>query len=575
MKKSLYLFSALLVQTTLFSQTVEHCAMPNPTLDSIAPQVGTLDDCLTGYNYDTDGPIQIAICFHWFSDDACTDGIGTHNPPEIRSQLESFNKSERLVDELNGTFLSNNQVQTGDPNAEDPPPPIPFRFVLKSVDIHCDSWLRSTNRGSRTKITNIRNQKEYYLRPNCYNVFVTWCGRATGEAEDWGKGFSLIRPYDISDDPQEYNFWKVSVGNLWHEIGHSFNLYHSWANNNSSNFGDFCEDTPGQEVFRWEWDANCDGVIQNYTVNGETVKEFDIKGCWQENGDPDNPWSNYDDWNHNGIDDCQEDGEPGEACEAHPCCGPNPLSNNNFMNYSIDQSAATSDQIERMLEAVDNEFCDAVLSIGACAPPSAFLNFLPEEGVDDGRCSRCIYLEACYNEDSYRFTITETSSGSLIYDWGWITGEADVAFCYSARDVPLWQQQYIPNYLEPYTDYVAKIEVQNTCGVDEYEFPFNSGITECEATSPGGGATIDNFEGAPNPFSNFITLSYDVLLEGPVTIYRLGGGGTDFEVLQSGIIIGEGSYSQQYDASNWANGANSIFLEHHGFLYDISVMKIE
>ncbi|MBK8954059.1 MAG: hypothetical protein IPM34_00685 [Saprospiraceae bacterium] len=388
-----------------------------------------MDECI---------PIYLRINVHYFVNDDCQGKIQQEN----FDQNKVYENTERMIKILNNE-IKHNQKQLKDSSGS--APCLPFRFVLKGVYTHCKS-----NAEGEGNIYNLHN--EFGVNPsNEINFYIAHSPQgATGIGSSWYNTGSASR---FNPDI----WW--TVGNLYHELGHILSLGHSFVS-------DGCDDTP---IIKADWDKNCNGKIepsQNRDLNEQGLT------CWGQlsaNVFPGEP--GYADGNKNGIGDCDEM----DPCSPSPCCLAENI-DNNVMSYSSNKSALTTCQLTKMLNYINNNRCDLIEKIGGCPPASAFINQLPEDLVNDGKCVECLQLSGSWDETSYRLRIYEQSSNSiiLVYDSGIKNGEATI-FCFKTN------AQYPGNYtlLKPLTNYVAELTSFNECSDDVYNYEFITNPPNC------------------------------------------------------------------------------------------------
>lgn len=471
-------------------------------------------------------PVFVSVNVHFFLDNNCQGNIAT--APGVMANLNPTNAfaiAEQMVNDANAFFegmSSNSQGLNYQWNAEthgasaSPAQCIPIRYVLKGTRIHCNSANQDIS--GFGELSNIFTNGGSEM-----NIFV---GNIPGSAN----GFSW------------YNYNGLVVENFGsgafnHEMGHAFNLYHTFENSD-----DGCSDTWD---YNWNWDSDCNGTS-------------DISGtnCWNS------------DVIINGLNAC----DLANFCAAHPCCEWS-AQNNNLMAYSAwsnnpNYAALTPQQITRMLTNLAEFKCDFI-EVGGCPPPSAFVGTVPSP-IGTTKCQSCFYLNASFNESGYEMDILRPN-GTKIISTGEVFNEAG-KFCISTKYTKTGTPYY-PNGFQAGQEYTIKLKVFNECGdEDETDFKFilpppcSQQVPEPDTIK----FIVNSI--SPNPTNSLVTVKYNVKEAGQLKVY-----GANLSTLnQYGIVRNSSEIignNQEFtlDLTNWQSGINSLIFE---FNSEISVENV-
>lgn len=473
------------------------------------------DSCLdVQYILDNCIKVYIRLNVHYFVGDDCS---GTLQQTGL-NQETAYQNTEAMIRALNQQ-LNDNKPQKRLGGVD--PPCIPLRFVLSGVYVHCRS-----NAVAEFNTT-LLNAEFGVDRKGTVNFYI-------GHFPNGATGVGYQK--DNSGSASSFNlstWW--TLGNLYHELGHIFGLKHSFS-------VDDCDDTP---IFGLSWDKNCNGIIES-DINGRR-NERNIQ-CWgllSPNVGPGAP--GYDDGNDNGVNDCEEV----PPCTPSPCCFEENL-DNNVMSYSADKSALTRCQLERMLRVISQSKCGLIEQIGGCPPTKAFIDRLPRDRVDNGRCCQCLMLEGSWEEESYEFELYEVNGAlrTLVYQTGRVQGQA-TRFCYKTNAA------YIGPYplLRPHTAYLAVLHTFNACSDDGYEFPFVTGSEDCEVIP------FVSWEIAPNPVEDELRVRIDGMFasgELSADAFHLGTQ-TNWPVMAP-RTLGGGDHELTLNTSGLPSGAYALIL---------------
>lgn len=382
--------------------------------------------------------IYIKINVHYFVKDDC---MGLVQQTDLK-QEEVYKNTKEVIKALNNS-IKDNQVQKN--GSGKPAPWIPIRFVLSGVYIHCE-----TNAIAEYQTLNL-NQKYGVNKDTEINFYIAHFPQGAtgiGYAQD-NVGAAVKFSIDY--------WW--TIGNLYHELGHIFNLIHAFSE-------DHCDDTPRMEV---NWDKNCNGVIDRGLSGSQ--KESNLV-CWNllspglQKGD-----LGYSDENKNNTHDCDEI----MPCTPSPCCDESNI-DNNVMSYSANKSAITECQLSRMLNYISYQRCSLVYKIGGCPPTVAFVDHLASDKVDVNRCTECLRFEGSWDEEEYKFNIYEKSGlqRTLVYTSGRLKGPA-IKFCYKTNP----QFPGADLLLKPNTAYEVELFTFNSCSEDQYTYAFTTNNYNC------------------------------------------------------------------------------------------------
>ncbi|MBN8683636.1 MAG: hypothetical protein J0L99_13390 [Chitinophagales bacterium] len=466
---------------------------PTPAPDPNKPEESDNANCFDPLDfhkiYDECKPVYININVHMFVEDDCCGETRIVNS----GQAESYRKIEQFINECNERLI-NNQEQW---HSGLPPACVPIRYVLKGVYLHCKSDIDYFD----------YENASYYENANTeINVFFQPVGPYSGIAD-------IYAPYTVG-------MANTAHGTFNHEFGHVFGLWHAHEYNDLA--GAPCADDT--DPHRVNWDANGNGVLQDYNVvvNGvsKIVRENNYF-CWTYIGDWPLGYGQEADKNYNGIHDCDESAEPGAPTDNSPCCDWGNL-NNNVMAYNNYNTAFTACQSLTMLNKIQTTpaLCAYVNSVDPqCPPPSAFISQTPIE--KNGRyCTETLILGASFNETQYRLKIVRTSNNQSVYSSGWMIGQVEnvkVSIVNTCTDCII---------LQPGVQYTAILTVENDCGEEsEYEYTFTT-KESCErielAPCPDGEIDPDPNDDpagrplglaiAPNPSFGNVNIQFDAAL---------------------------------------------------------------
>jgi hypothetical protein len=314
------------------------------------------------FGTDTIDAVYIRVVVHFFIDDECEGDMAAAS--NVSVDLDPKNTwiiARKMVDDANNHYITmsenpdelnhqwNSQYHGADPS---PAHPIPIRYILMDVFIHCDT---------DAQITHIGPEKfENYLSDhlNCLNIFISDIPYSSQCDCDPG-GFFNHSPVLIVNE-------HFASGLFNHEVGHFLDLPHTHGNPY------ICSDT-----WRYIWDWEPCGAPAEYNENT----------CWDHIP------------KYNNQDACDDN----IFCEEHPCCWWG-AQNNNLMTYSSwapnpIYTALTQCQLGLALDRLANSRCDYVEAVNPeCAPVSAITSPI----IDEGSCHYCIDLRASMNATSYK-----------------------------------------------------------------------------------------------------------------------------------------------------------------------------
>ena len=479
-------------------------------------------------------PVYINVNIHFFLDDNCQGNIAT--APGVPANLNPTNAFELAENFIN---TSNNFFETMSDNTQSlnyqwnteahgatttTSQCIPIRYVLKGVQIHCNTNAQSTGLS-----------------------FADFNGSFTNGGSEINIFISNVPPLPDGSNPNGFT-WLNSNGVvtenfdpavLNHEIGHSLNLEHTF-----SNWGDGCVDTWD---YNWSWDSDCNGTSNASGTN-----------CWSS------------EVTINGLNACNL----ANFCAAHPCCEWS-SQNNNLMAYSAwagnpDYSALTPCQITTMLTNLAEYKCDFI-TVGGCPPPSAFVGTVPQP-ANSTKCQTCFYLNGSFNESGYELDILRPN-GTKIVSTGEVFNEAG-KYCITPRytkfGVPYW-----PNGFQSGQEYTIKLNVFNECGdEDQTEFKFTLPPL-CNQQVPVPDTIKFVIESiSPNPTNGEVTVKYSTKESGQLKVYGANlNTFTQYGIVKSSNeILGD---NQQFslDVTNWQSGVNSLIFEYNGELIIENIIK--
>ena len=430
--------------------------------------------------------VWIRVNLHFFLDDNCEGSIDPIGTEPIEAE-QAFAIAEDMVDRAN-LALENNFIQWNQDTAwgifsPKPQQCVPFRYLLDGVHIHCNTEAMNH---SGTLPTFFRDHYGINL-DSIYNGFIV-------ELPGSNTGHAIGQPGNV------FTTEHFSTGTFNHEMGHLLSLEHSWWN-------DGLEDTP---PIHFRYDFNCDGDYFDYW-EGVGNEYWATRQCWSLLTEP-----TALDYDGDGTIDYQDLCDMPAPCEAYPCCDWNYM-NNNIMCYSSYTeccAAYTEEQIIRALETLSTEeYCPYVVDITSdCPPPMANIGVLPYESTTND-CAYCLYLSASMNESHHILEFFD-ASGSLFHSTGWQEREA-TKYCIvkTQKNTAVYNNGFLAGQR-----YTARLIVENHCGdqsIEEFEFylPDLECKSEDEPDFP-----IDMRTVLPNPFSDNITIEYEVLETGILDI---------------------------------------------------------
>jgi hypothetical protein len=464
--------------------------------------------------------------FHFFTSDDCLDTIQITRG----RQQHAYKVAEALLNAAND-FLANNKVQWNGTTTEVPSNPI--RYVLSGVFIHCKS--KATGGGNTPTL-----HSTYGANKNSeINVYI-----ADFPGGDTGIGFATYASID----------W-INTGNLNHEIGHVFSLWHPHDGD------DYCDDTP---PLLHNWDSNCNGIIEFNEMN---------KQCWAytDINEPLNcelvkEGKEGKDFNRNGVHDCKEDegyhpcdplqpNTPG--CQNRPCCDWANI-NNNVMAYNAYPNSYSSCQIRRMLTDLANADCGYIDKIGGYPPPSAFITQTPKDQANTAFCNECLIFEASSNDVMHKFQINEVSTGIVTYSSGWIHGEAK-NYCFTTSD--LFGYKYSNLKLKRNTAYIVELTVANAAGEEDHdEYTFTTPDGDC-TIPPSHYSDFSPVEVIPNPISGGMALlEFTASEDEVVSIYTVNPLNSEVGILFEDYNCVQGVNQVELNLSALQQGIHKLVL---------------
>ncbi len=461
--------------------------------------------------FDSCTPVYIRINVHYFVKDDC-EGLAQQT---YLQQSELYDNTERMIKALNNQLEHNVPVKG---SASQVAHCIPIRFVLSGVYQHCES-------NAIAEYSTLQLNTKYGIhRESEINFYVAaFPGGATGigfSSENCG----AASKFNLDD------WW--TLGNLYHELGHIFGLFHSFFNDN-------CDDTP---IITYDWDKNCNGILEIFPDRKLNERSLTCWGILYPGVSPGEP--GYNDGNSNSVNDCDEN----TPCTPCPCCKEEYI-DNNVMSYSSDKSSLSDCQIRTMLKTISTGKCDLIQKIGGCPPTKAFIEQTPHEKMDQIACTECLTLEGSWDEEDYELEIYEQSGNqnNLVYTSGKVHEKA-VRFCYKTSG------KTSGNFLllKPATNYLAHLTTYNTCSEDSYTYLFRTNNPHC------GELPYESLDISPNPVTGNLTVqctgrsipeSVDISIRNiqssnseilpPGSILSISSGSLvlDFRELNSGVYV--------------------------------------
>ncbi len=472
---------------------------------------------------------------HFFLDDNCEGSLDPGLSYINREQ--AYIKAEELVDAANAQLENNywqwNQAEWAISEPEDTAC-VPFRYLLTGVYIHCNTAAQSTNGFN----LNTQYQPNFGANVNSeFNVYlVDYIGSTTGQANGIPGNCFFTE-----------NF---SVGNFNHEFGHVLNLWHSWID-------DFIDDTP---PISFKYDYNCDGDFTDNYAQGVGY-EGTIRQCWiyfYMDNLPNPPPIDYD---GDDVIDIPNPCVVEPPCIAFPCCDWKYI-NNNIMAYSSFQeccAAYTAGQVTSVLNNLSTDtYCEYIEEItDDCPPPAANMGIFPWE-ADEDDCAFCIQLAASKHDQYFMVEFYEDngSGNTLVHTSGWLEGPAS-SYCIakSIRNVNQYNNGFVAGH-----EYIAILSIENYCGdIATEELKFTLPNIGCQPDTP---TDIGVFGLSPNPFTNNLTIDYELINGGNVHIWIVAV--TDLSnptLLHQNSTASSGVYQQTFSTATLNSGVYSVVLQ--------------
>ncbi len=478
--------------------------------------------------FDSCTPVYIPINVHYFVKDDC-EGFAQQT---TFKQTEVYENSERMIKALNNQLAHNVPVKgSANPSAHC----IPVRFVLSGVYQHC-----RTN--AIAEYSTLQLNAQYGVnRDSEINFYVAaFPGGATGI------GFSndncgAASEFDLNE------WW--TLGNLYHELGHIFGLYHNFYNDN-------CDDTP---IITYEWDKNCNGVIESFPDRKKNERSLTCWGILYSGAGPGEP--GYHDGNSNAVNDCDET----SPCTPCPCCKEEYI-DNNVMSYSSDKSALSDCQIQIILNTINTYKCGLIRKIGGCPPTKAFIDQTPHEKSDRSACTECLTLEGSWDEDEYELSLYEQAGNLniLMYTSGRIWGKA-TKLCYKTTSNGYGNLLL----LKPSTKYLAILRCFNACSEDSYSYTFITNNPNC------GELPFESLDLHPNPVTGkLVVQSANRIIPDSVHISLRNIQTSNFEPLPAETMSSHAEGILEFDFGGLGSGIYVLMIQTKECIYQGQFVKL-
>jgi len=464
--------------------------------------------------------LYLKVNVHFFVDDECEGDLAA--APYVTSDLDQKKAwiiARQMIDDANNHFITmgenpqslNHQWHTQEHNVDDSPAhPIPLRYILKDVYVHCDADAHSTPVSASKFSSHLVDEDEIL------NIFVSSITTANGFA------FSSV-PLIVVED--------FSSGLFNHEVGHILGLPHTHGNPT------FCNDT---WRYNWVWEP-C-----GYASSSGNR-------CWHS----DNIFEN------------QNACDVNIFCEAHPCCEWI-AQNNNIMTYSAwagnpVYSALTQCQLGKSMEKLSTALCDYVEAVNPSCPP---VSAITSPILENGSCNFCIDLRASMGGTAYKLDFYKLPSQNLA-STGWIQGSPG-KYCWNTVQHKPGSGAWL-NGLQPESEYKMVLSVRNACDeVATYEREI--GTPEDCFTSVDDAVVQVNV--IPNPIATNLQIDYEIFNTADVLIYVLNpitgvyaNGFIDEGTKNSGI------HTVYFTTSTWATGHQYLIFYVNGHVSSIILIK--
>ena len=486
--------------------------------------------------------IYVRVNIHFFLDDNCEGTVAYGNATTLDLNPENaFALAEQAINDANDFMedISDNEPWNQAENGAEVTGPqcVPVRYVLSGVYVHCSSDAQLI-----TGFGFFDDNPGFFENQNTeINLFISNLDFPI---------FNGTSPSGVGINSSNYAYNdNLNPGLFNHEMGHVFSLGHTFHGN------DQCDDTWG---FNWEWDSDGNGTPDQSAEN-----------CWDEK-------PNAGDLNGNNIIDpeedyCNEDFFP----DPHPCCEWS-AQNNNVMAYGTyanngRYAVMTPCQVERMLADLADNMCDYIEVVGDphCPPPYANIETLPMDGLLEGDCYFCVYMEATMNDRFYNLKIEEVhpdGTSTPIIPGVWRDGPVQniCSNIYSTSPKKLFQ---------PGKTYKVTLTVKNACG-QEHEATETISIPELDIYWAA--CQEEKYFRAfvsPNPSIDALNINYELDLEGEIEMFIL----STFDGLNETVIETKdeeiGTYQKSLNISNYAPGVYYLIYRWNNSIYSTPFIK--
>lgn len=440
------------------------------------------------------------------------------------ASYNGFQRTERVIGNANDKMQNNWDHWRKEPGQTYPvpPPTVPIRYLLVGTYFHRDNDAFNATKSAATIHT------EYGVGGNeVLDIYCVWWPNAdwTGNAFAFGavNKYSFLNDYTIYLQPNCRTWSDLEQAtNLIHEVGHNFNLYHTW------NEPDGCADTPEGFVYdKVEDNGSC-------TPNQKAV-------CWSYNP---------------GIPGC-----PRKPCDEWPKIS------NNFMDYSEGPHAFTLCQNTRLNAHTLGNGLPYVAGCLSCAPPRAFF-FIPDE-VSSCPPGSSVTLngQASVNENNYRIEICEVSDNNPTvcignyYDSGLQSGQVgkvNLTAVYS---------------FQPLKAYRIKLTVSNSACTDAGDHTWEKVVHTRSCTPPDVPTCCFDVFGT-SPFGDNLSVYYHTPIAGILGFTLVNLNTSQVYPLLSATDEDGGDHQRNFNTGNVPSGTYALHATFQGHPYSKTLVKL-